>query len=220
MDRIRTVLVAGTLCVLAATPAAAQDMARVCGSLEGVKKGDWASFNMEGAPAAQVSAVRFAFVDRGTASEPWFEVKATTPQGDQIVQLQVPGFPFGADEISAGIVKLGMMPAMRTPEQMLGMMRQQMASSPMLDIQKQCLASELVGEETLEGPNGNLKTWHLRMSGGREAWLSSSIPFGMVKGSSADDGTMVLTGFGRDAKSSILEEPQVMPSMGNVPQRD
>lgn len=211
----------GTLLVTAAGPAAAQDLAGVCTALGGVDRGDWAAFRMEGAQATSVSAVRFAFVDRGSPEDTWFEVKATTPQGEQIVQLRVAGFPFGANDIAGGIVKQGPMPAMRLPEQMLGMMRQQMASSPMLDIQKQCLQSELLGEETLEGPRGGLKTWHLKVPGGNDAWVSPDVPFGMVKGTAGDgSGTMVLTDFGRGATSSIPEEPQSMPTMPGGPPQD
>jgi len=210
--------VLGALLATTAAPAAAQDLAGVCGALGGVDRGDWAAFRMEGAQATSVSAVRFAFVDRGNPQDTWFEVEATTPQGAQIVQLQVADFPFGAEDISGGIVKPGPMPAMRMPEQMLGMMRQQMASNPMLDIRKQCLQSELLGEETLDGPRGGIRAWHIQVPGGNDAWVSPDVPFGMVKAMAGDgSGTMVLTDFGTGAKSSIPEEPQTMPTMPGAP---
>jgi hypothetical protein len=218
MDRIRTGFVLGALLATTAAPAASQDLAGVCGALGGVDIGERVAFRMEGAQAANVSAVRFAFVDRDDSKDTWFEVKATTPQGEQIVQLQVPDFPFGAADIAGGIVKPGPMPAMRMPEQMLGMMRQQMASNPMLDIQAQCLQAELLGEETLDGPKGGLKTWHLKVPGGNDAWVSPDVPFGMVKGTAGDgSGTMVLTDYGTGASSSISEQPQSIPAMPGMP---
>ena len=153
MDHIRTGLFSAAAIGLLAAPAGAQDIERVCDAIGGVERGDWAEFTMEGPQAAQVSGVRFALVDRGNPQELWFELKAATAQGEQIVQLQVPSFPFKGEDVSQGIVKAMQMPAMRMPDQMLSMMQQQMQSNPMLDVAEQCRSSELVGEEdvTTEG---------------------------------------------------------------------
>lgn len=221
MDHIRAGLSAAAAIGLLAVPAGAQDIEKVCTAIGGVGHGDWAEFKMEGPQAAQVSGVRFALVDRGNPQELWFELKAATAQGDQVVQLQVPNFPFDGDDVSQGIVKAMQLPAMRMPEQMLGMMRQEMQSNPMLDIAEQCRTSELVGEEDVTTPAGSMKAWHLKVADGNDAWVSGEVPFGIVKGTSGESGgdTMVLTGFGNDARSSISEEPQDMPAMpGMAPQ--
>ncbi len=221
LDRVRTGLLLGALLFGGSAPALAQDMSEICDAIGGVKRGNWASFAMEGAQAAQVSAIRGALVDRGVASEPWFELKASTPQGDQIMQLRVPGFPFGGADVQSGIVKVGAMPAMQMPDQMLGMMRQQMASNPMLDVAAQCRASQLVGEETVDVPAGKMRAWHIKAAGGNDAWVSGQVPFGIVKFSGGNGaGTMVLTGFGADATSSIPEQPSAMPAMPGVPPQD
>ncbi|MDT8436918.1 MAG: hypothetical protein RRA92_09200 [Gemmatimonadota bacterium] len=221
MKKSVTGLLAAALLVTGAGQAPAQDLAKICGSIGGVGMGDWAEYTMEGPNAAQVSGVRFALVHRGEVAKPWFELKANTVQGEQVVQLQVPGFPFGPTDVADGIMKAGPMPAMRLPEQMIGMMKQQMMSNPMFDVQVQCLASELVGEETVEVPAGRIKAWHLRVSEG-EAWVSPDVPFGIVRGESAEGGdVMVLAGHGSDATSSIPEEPQAMPAMpAGPPPRD
>jgi hypothetical protein len=218
----RTGLIGAAALTLLAVPAGAQDMDTVCGEIADVSRGDWASFKMEGPQAAQVSGVRFALVDRGDPEELWFELKAETAQGEQIVQLQVPGFPFQGDEVSGGIVQAMQMPAMKMPEQMLSMMRQQMQSNPMLDVAEQCLTSTLVGEESVDTPAGSMNTWHIKATDGNDAWISGDVPFGIVKGTGGqggNGGTMVLTGFGSDATSSITGEPQEMPAMpGMAPQ--
>ena len=221
MDHIRTGLFSAAAIGLLAAPAGAQDIERVCDAIGGVERGDWAEFTMEGPQAAQVSGVRFALVDRGNPQELWFELKAATAQGEQIVQLQVPSFPFKGEDVSQGIVKAMQMPAMRMPDQMLSMMQQQMQSNPMLDVAEQCRSSELVGEEDVTTAAGSMKAWHLKVADGNDAWVSGDVPFGIVKGSSGESGgdTMVLTGFGDDATSSIAEEPQDMPAMpGMAPQ--
>ena len=221
MDHIRTGLFSAAAIGLLAAPAGAQDIERVCDAIGGVERGDWAEFTMEGPQAAQVSGVRFALVDRGNPQELWFELKAATAQGEQIVQLQVPSFPFKGEDVSQGIVKAMQMPAMRMPDQMLSMMQQQMQSNPMLDVAEQCRSSELVGEEDVTTAASSMKAWHLKVADGNDAWVSGDVPFGIVKGSSGESGgdTMVLTGFGDDATSSIAEEPQDMPAMpGMAPQ--
>jgi len=221
MDHVRTGLFAAAAIGLTAASAGAQDIEKVCSAIGGVERGDWAEFTMEGPQAAQVSGVRFALVDRGNPQELWFELKAATAQGEQVVQLQVPSFPFKGDEVSQGIVKAMQMPAMRMPDQMLSMMQQQMQSNPMLDVAEQCKTSELIGEEDVTTPAGSMKAWHLKVADGNDAWVSGDIPFGIVKGTSGESGgdTMVLSGYGSDATSSISEEPQDMPAMpGMAPQ--
>jgi hypothetical protein len=221
MDHIRTGLISAASIGLLAVSAGAQDIEQVCSAIGGVENGDWAEFKMEGPQAAQVSGVRFALVDRGNPQELWFELKAATAQGEQVVQLQVPHFPFTGADVTQGIVKAMQMPAMRMPEQMLGMMRQQMQSNPMLDVAEQCRSSELVGEESVTTPAGGMQAWHLKVADGNDAWVSGDVPFGIVKGTSGEAGgdMMVLAGYGNDAVSSITEEPQAMPSMpGMAPQ--
>jgi hypothetical protein len=221
MDQIRPGLFAAAAIGLIAMPAGAQDIEKVCDAIGGVELGDWAEFKMEGPQAAQVSGIRFAIVDRGNPQELWFELKAATAQGEQIVQLQVPGFPFKGDEVSQGIVKAMQMPAMRMSNQMLGMMQQQMQSNPMLDVAEQCRSSELIGEEDVTTPAGSMKAWHLIVADGNDAWVSGDVPFGIVKGTTGESSgdTMLLTGYGNDATSSITEEPQAMPAMpGMAPQ--
>ena len=222
MEHMRAGLFAAAAIGLLAAPASAQDLAKVCGEIGDVGRGDWAAFKMDGPQAAQVSGVRFALVDRGDPSELWFELKAEMAQGEQVVQLQVPGFPFKGDQVTGGIVQAMQMPPMRMPDQMLAMMQQQLQSNPMLDVAEQCLASTLVGEESVDTPAGSMKTWHIKAADGKDAWISSDVPFGIVKGSGgegASGGTMVLTGYGNDATSSITGEPQEMPAMpGMAPQ--
>lgn len=222
MDHIRTGLVAAAALGIMAAPGSAQELSQVCGEIADVGHGDWAEFTMEGPQAAQVSGVRFALIDRGDPSELWFELKAETVQGEQVVQLQVPGFPFKGDQVTAGIVQAMQMPPMKMPDQMLSMMQQQMQSNPMLDVAEQCLAATLVGEETVETPAGSMTAWHIKAADGNDAWVSGDVPFGIIKGSGgegAGGGTMLLTGYGSDATSSITGEPQDMPAMpGMAPQ--
>jgi hypothetical protein len=72
-----------------------------------------------------------------------------------------------------------------------------------------------IGEESVTVPAGTFHTIHYRNTdSGNEVWVSTSIPFGMVKNHMARGGDIVLTGMGTDAKSQITETPQEMPGMG------
>ncbi len=214
----RAFLGAATLLVAGAAPLAAQDQATACAAVVDSKVGYWAAFDLSGAPSDDVSSLRFAIVERpGEAGNTWYEFSATTSQGPVIIQLDVPGWPFTTDEIKGVIVKMAGQPAMRIPEQMLGMMQQQMGDNPMADFAERCATSGVVGHEKIDVPAGTFSTLHLRNDDdGSEAWISQDVPFGIVKGLVEDGGVLTLTGYGTDATSSITEEPQMMPGMGGM----
>ncbi len=48
---------------------------------------------------------------------------------------------------------------------------------------------------------------------GKDIWLSTSVPFGIVKLVDADDKGMQLIAFGSDAEPAITEAPQTFPGM-------
>jgi hypothetical protein len=65
-------------------------------------------------------------------------------------------------------------------------------------------------------PAGTFDAWHVVLTEGDgqgDFWVSGDVPFGIVKGSRAGSGEMVLAGYGQDAKSSITETPREMPAM-------
>jgi hypothetical protein len=214
----RAIIGAATFIVTGVAPLAAQDQAAACAAVVDAKVGYWAEFELSGAPAEDVSSLRFAIVKRqGTTDKTWYEFSAVTSQGPVIIQLDVPGWPFEIDQVTGVIVKMAGQPAMRLPSSMLGMMQQQMGDNPMADFARRCATSELLGSESIEVPAGTFSTLHLRSDDdGSEAWISQDVPFGIVKGLVPDGGVLTLKGFGTDATSSIPEEPQTMPGMGGM----
>ncbi|MFC1530976.1 hypothetical protein ACFL5T_01850 [Gemmatimonadota bacterium] len=216
----RAFLAAVTFVVAAVAPLAAQDHDAACAAVVDTEVGYWAEFELSGAPADDVSSLRFAIVERaGETDKTWYEFSAVTNQGPVIVQLDVPGWPFETDDVTGVIVKMAGQPAMRLPNEMLSMMRQQMGDNPMADFAERCETSSVIGEETMEVPAGTFSTVHLLSDDdGSEVWISTDVPFGIVKGNVPDGGVLELTGFGEDATSSIPEEPQMMPGMGGMNQ--
>src|SRR5690606_26029680 len=108
-------------------------------------------------------------------------------------------------------------PAMRLPEEMLAQMRAQM-SSPVAEMASECANAEVVATESVETPAGTFESVRLRASDAEaaddgEVWLSTEVPFGIVK-SEGQDASMTLVASGRDATSRITETPGEMPAMG------
>jgi len=219
MHRRVALLLAAALAI-AAPPLAAQDQSAACSAVSSSKTGYWASFDLADMPSDDVSSLRFALVERqGEDSSTWYEFSADTRQGPVIIQLDVPGWPFETGDVKGVIMKMAGQPAMRMPNEMISMMQQQMGDNPMADFAEKCATSAVIGRETIETPAGTFATIHIRNDAdGSEAWISTDVPFGVVKGLVPEGGTLTLTGYGKDAKSGIPETPQMMPGMGGMNQ--
>jgi len=209
----KSVMLALVGLVIGATGLRAQDRAAICNAVGNAEVGDWSEYAITD-PVNGDGTLRFAVVNRDE-SDFWYEMQVTTAQGEIIVQMLVPDFPFTPDQVMEVIFKAPGQPAMRMPSQMLGMMKDQMAGNPMFDFAENCAAAEDLGTETVEVPAGSFETFHIRNQGDQgEAWISLDVPFGMIK--AAAEGTITLTAYGDDAVSTITEEPQSMQGMGGM----
>lgn len=200
--------------LMGTTALRAQDRAAICDAVGNAEVGNWAAYEFTDPASGTDGTLRFAVVNRD-GSDFWYEMQASTDEGEVIVQMLVPAFPFTPDQITEVIFKAPGQPAMRLPSQALGMMKQQLASNPMFDFAESCAAAEDLGQETVAVPAGSFDTFHIRNPGDLgEAWISMDVPFGMIKGEG--EGTIVLMEYGSDAVSAITEEPQTMPGMGGM----
>src|SRR2546426_4376859 len=125
MPRPLACLTAFALTALAASPLHAQEAAELCKAIGNVTLGQWASYTMSGGQA-DGAKIRLAIVGqerRGDSTLYWFEINGSGgPRGQGgIVQLLVPGFGGDAATIHGMIVKPEGQPAMKLPEQMVGM---------------------------------------------------------------------------------------------------
>lgn len=210
--RKKSVALALAVLLSAAGGLQAQDRADMCNAVGNASVGDWSAYEFTDAQSGTSGTLRFAVISRD-ASDSWYEMQATTAEGEVVVQMHVPGFPFTPDQVTEVIFKAPGQPAMRLPAQMLSMMQQQMAGNPMFDFAEQCAAAEDLGKVTVEVPAGSFEALHLRSADDEgEVWINPDIPFGMIK--AEGEGGLVLTGYGDDAVSTITEEPQAMPGMG------
>jgi len=213
---MRNMLLAGGMLAVAA-PLMAQDASKICMAIGHIEDGQWAEYETDakGPDGQSISALRFAVVggeEVAGKEHLWYEFSAMTERGPLVVQFLVPGYPFDPTEIRGMIMKAGDGPALKLPAQMVAAAQQQIGSNPLVAMAEECQNAELVGEEKITVPAGTFRATHIRdATGAGEAWISTNVPFGLVKVREQDGVTMVLTGHGEDAESSIKETPQELP---------
>lgn len=195
-----------------------QDLASICSELEQAEVGEWAEY--ETSTPQGSGTLRMALLPEGAAPDEgqWFEMSGEMNGQASVVQVLADDWPYQPDDVSAVVVKMGSRPAMRVPEQMLGQMRGQMRT-PAGEMARVCANSELLGSESVEVPAGTFDAYRLRPPSesaeeeSGQVWVSPEVPFGIIK-SEGTAGSMVLTGVGDDAQSTITETPGEMGGMG------
>lgn len=206
------------LTLLGATPLVAQDKEKICTDLQNrpMRVGEWADYRWKGG-RSDGSTMRMALVGtEAVAGKPnyWYEIAFNdATRGKTILQVLVPGFGFQASSIHGLIMKSGTEPAMRMPEQMVQMMAGQMDRNFEADFTRKCQQMTVVGWEQLTVPAGTFRALHVKDTAEQtEAWLVPDVYFALARAQLKDGSSMELTGKGADAKSSITETPQMMPS--------
>lgn len=219
MRKVVTTIVALGFFALAPADLFAQDMASICSGLADVEVGDWATYEVD--TGDQQHTMRFAFLPEGAAGGEgqWFEVSMNIAGQDMVLQLLVPGWPFGPDDVQGLVMKTAGQPAMRIPASMMSMIQGQM-DLPLSDLLESCAGSEFLGTESVEVPAGTFDAHHIRPTDENfdqgDVWVSGDVPFGLVKAESPD-GSMILIDSGNGATSTIAETPQDMPGMPGMP---
>jgi len=225
MPRAAALLVSlGLLAAAPAPQARAQDLPEVCRQLRNVSVGKWAPWRFSGGGRAHASTMRMAVV--GTESHDsktnyWLELTNNKGGGSDstrtIMQMLVPGFLDQMRDIRGVIMKRGNDQAMRLPDQFIQMMGANIAKNSTSEIEKRCHSAHSTGYESVTVPAGSFRALHVvDDSTGGQAWISTSVPFGLVKTLQKDGTTQELIAKGSGAKSSITETPTTgMPGMRN-----
>lgn len=161
--------------------------------------------------------IRYAVVGaekREGKSLDWVELRMTGKDKDRnmIYQMLVPGSLVQMGQVQEIVFKPGDKPAMKMNGMMLQMIRDQMEKQNFYS--EICKDMTLVGREKITVPAGDFETLHFQsVKYNTHSWLSPGAPFAMVKSVGADH-QMELAAHGEGAKSSITEQPQEMPGMG------
>jgi hypothetical protein len=208
-----------TLGVCLAIPLAlsAQDKEKICRDAETqpLTPGTWASYDWTNGGA--ISKVRLAVIGQEThagVTYSWLEAKIENPQRPKetmIMQLLLPSL---TGDVRTVVLKSGSQPAMRASGQMVQMFTKGQGANFAAEFVRGCREAELVGWEQITVPAGSVRAVHLRHArSGTDTWIQPEQRFPIVKTTTKDAGSMVLTAQGTGAKSSITETPLDMPSL-------
>jgi hypothetical protein len=161
--------------------------------------------------------VRYAVVGaekRGGKTLDWVELRMMGEDKDRnmIYQMLVPGSLVQMGQVQEIVFKPGDKPAMKMNGMMMKMIRDQMEKQNFYG--EICKDMTLVGKEKVTVPAGDFETLHFHSAKyNTDSWLSPGAPFALVK-SVGENHQMELASQGDGAKSSITEQPQEMPGMG------
>lgn len=190
--------------LLVAVPLAAQ--APCGGKLATSAVGREATYRLTRPSGSQ--AIRFAIVDQkadGDTQLVWFETQVQAEGHPALVsQVLVPEFPYDPATVKEASLKSGDRAPIKLDARQLASMRRRLPGL-LESIVEGCKAASLVGTESVKVPAGTFQASHYRNAlRGSDIWVSSEVPFGIVKLTDATDhSSMELTATGTDAKSSF-----------------
>ena len=197
------------------TFAAAASIGDLCSGSISLTDGQWARFAVDAPLIKDRLDSRYAIV--GTeGSDYWMEFEMATPMGNgsTIMKVLIPSWPYAEGAVKRVMMQLPMvegmdgMPPMEMPP---SSMRNNDVAEP---IRMACSELEKGVEESLTVTAGTFNTTRIPLrSLGKDIWLSSDVPFGLVKMADTDDKGMELMAFGSDAEPGITAEPQQIPGM-------
>lgn len=218
MPRRSALLSAIAVLIAPATALAAQDLGELCRNLKIPPVGAWSAYKSTGGHL-DGETTRMAVIGaekRGDSTFHWFEVReenGKNANGPRVYQMLVGG-SIAQPSIHGAVVKEPPKAAMRVPDAMIEMFSSRLPQATGSSLEKSCREAKSLGTETVQVPAGSFRAVHFRGNDGSEGWASQQVPFGLVKLIQKGGTTMVLTGTGTGAKSSITETPQTMSFPG------
>jgi len=177
------------------------------------KIGEWAEFTWQKEGKADPERMRMAVVKeerRQGKRMYWLQVVMNdkTPSKRAVVQTLTPweqSSLVGENAVEV-VMKIGDQPAMKTGPELA-------KSAGRADWREACKDSKFVGEESVSVPAGTFQARHYTSPEG-DTWASMDAPvWHLVKMSTKDGTTMVLSSAGMGAKNEITEQPVDMKAM-------
>jgi hypothetical protein len=209
---LRTIVLGSCFCMASA---AASGIGELCTGSTGLSDGQWARFAVDAPFMRERLDSRYAIV--GTeGSDYWMEFEVAMPMGNgsTIMKILIPGWPHEEGTVKRAMMQLplgeGMdaMPPMEMPPSSI------QKDDPAIPIRMACAEAENGIEESVTVGAGTFSTTRIPLRRlGKDIWLSSEGPFGIVKFADADDKGMELMAFGSDAEPGITSAPQKVPGM-------
>ncbi len=195
--------------------AKASGVGELCSGSVSLSDGQWARFAVDAPFMKDRLDSRYAIVGM-EAGHYWMEFEVAMPMGNgaTIMKVLIPAWPYAEGAIKRAMMQLplgeGMeaMPPMEMPPSSM------QRDDPANPIRMACAELENGVDETLTVAAGTFSTTRITLRReGKDIWLSSEVPFGIVKFADADNKGMELMAFGSDAEPGITAEPQQIPGM-------
>jgi len=195
--------------------AAASGAGELCSGSVSLSDGQWARFAVDAPFLRDRLESRYAVV--GTeGSDFWMEFEVAMPMGNgsTIMKILIPDWPYAEGAVKRAMMQLPLgegtdaMPPMEMPPSSIK------KDDPANPIRMACAELEKGVDESLTVAAGTFSTTRIPLRReGKDIWLSSEVPFGIVKFADADNKGMELMAFGSDAEPGITAEPQKIPGM-------
>jgi hypothetical protein len=181
------------------------------------KIGEWAEMAWENKDKDAPDRMRIAAVKqerRQGKQMYWLQMVMENKGQRSIIQMLTPWdvASLRSPEPAEVVMKMGDQPAMKMSGGLMG------KGASNADWREFCAKSSFVGEESVTVPAGTFKARHYRSDDG-DSWISMEAPvWHMVKMTTKDGKTMVLSAKGTGAKNEITEQPVDMKAMMSNPE--
>ena len=222
MNRVRNLKIASKIALTImlgggffTTIAAASGIGDLCSGSISLSEGQWARFAVDAPLMRERIDSRYAIVGM-EGDHYWMEYEVAAPMGNgsTIMKILIPGWPHEEGTVKRVMMQLpiieGMdsMPPMEMPPSSIK------RDDPVNPIRMACAEAENGIQESLTVTAGTFSTTRISLrSLGKDIWLSTEVPFGIVKLADAEDKGIELTAFGSDAEPGITTAPQQIPGM-------
>jgi len=203
----------------ASSPAIAADIGSLCNGSMGLTNGQWAEYAAHAFLIEQDVKSRFAIVG-AEANHYWFEFEAESPMGDSvtIIKILIPGWPYRPEKVTRVIMQLprikGMdaIPPMEMPPRSV---HGENLSDPLRMVCEEIGRGDVeTFQESVTVAAGTFSATRVPVRQlGKDVWVSTAVPFGIVKMADEEGFGVSLTAFGNDARTAITETPQALPGI-------
>jgi hypothetical protein len=179
--------------------------------------GEWAEISWQTKDKTGPDHVRMSVIkeeQRAGKRMYWFQMVMDEKGKRSIIQTLTPWdvTALGSPRPAEVVMKMGDRPAMKMSGNLTGQ-----SPAAQADWREFCAKSTFVGEETVTVPGGTFKTRHYQSKEG-DTWVSLDAPvWHLVRMTTPEGKTMILTAKGTGAKNEITEQPVDMKSMMTKP---
>lgn len=203
------ILLTGLWFVNFAIPASASDIEELCRGSAGLTIGQWARFAVDAPLLKSRVENRYAIVG-SEGDHYWLEFEAAMPMGAgaTVMKILIPGWPYQEGAVTRALMQLPQMAgmdAMPPMEMSPGSMQMDSLSGP---IRMACEDIATGVQETVTVEAGTFSAIRISLRQlGKDIWLSSSVPFGIVQLVDEHGDGVELIAYGSDAEPAITELP-------------